>query len=180
MWALPSSLSISTSYRQQTFIPRKTLILTTTNVGPYRCLPVSSPASDPASSSKVPVGNYPVPVVKKRRRYRKMYPGESKGITEEMRFVAMRLRSSLNVADGSDSSHLNEIDKSENEMWIPTIEGFLKYLVDSKVVFDTLEGIIDRSDDVSCELFFSKMEKSLFFLSLNLECLLWFLYRCVF
>ncbi|KAK1575164.1 hypothetical protein Q3G72_003136 [Acer saccharum] len=31
------------------------------------------------------------PVLKKRKRYRKEYPGENEGITEEMRFVAMRL-----------------------------------------------------------------------------------------
>lgn len=95
------------------------------------------------------MGNFPGPMVKKRRRYRKMYPGESKGITEEMRFVAMRLRTGLNSAEYGGDDSLNEEDNSENETWIPTIEGFLKYLVDSKVVFDTLEGIIDRSDDVS-------------------------------
>ncbi|KAK3224039.1 hypothetical protein Dsin_011064 [Dipteronia sinensis] len=31
-------------------------------------------------------------LVKKRKRYRKEYPGENQGITEEMRFVAMILR----------------------------------------------------------------------------------------
>ncbi|PQQ21361.1 putative inactive heme oxygenase 2 chloroplastic [Prunus yedoensis var. nudiflora] len=72
-------------------------------------------------------------------RYRKQYPGESKGITEEMRFVAMRLQSDV---DG---------DGGEAETWRPSMEGFLKYLVDSKLVFDTVERIVDDSNDVACQ-----------------------------
>ncbi|KAJ8772889.1 hypothetical protein K2173_028066 [Erythroxylum novogranatense] len=118
------------------------------------------------------------PVVKKRRRYRKAYPGESKGITEEMRFVAMRLRN-INgkytyskTTVNSDNGSLDSEDKSvkqeqedvveeervedrnsDKASWFPSMEGFVKYMVDSKLVFDTVERIIDNSDDVSYAYF---------------------------
>ncbi|KAG5230955.1 inactive heme oxygenase [Salix suchowensis] len=121
------------------------------------------------------------PVMKKRKRYRKPYPGENKGITEEMRFVAMKLRNikgkhthkTVNSVDGDndDSSQYSENDSvsekeeeeeeeegnddndSDSDIWIPSMEGFVKYLVDSKLVFDTLERIVDKSDDVSYAYF---------------------------
>ncbi|KAH6755703.1 alpha/beta-Hydrolases superfamily protein [Perilla frutescens var. hirtella] len=75
-----------------------------------------------------PNGQTPPPVKRRRRRYRKQSPGESKGITEEMRFVN---------GDGG------------GETWQPSIEGFSKYLVDSKLVFSTVERIVDETTDVS-------------------------------
>lgn len=128
--------------------------------------------------------------MKKRKRYRKLYPGETEGITEEMRFVAMRLRnvggkythkvkrSSNSSGDsGSDSGSDDEVGNAVSgeeegggedvegglpsdggeggETWIPNLEGFVKYLVDSKLVFDTVERIVDESSDVACECFFS-------------------------
>lgn len=116
------------------------------------------------------------PVMKKRKRYRKPYPGENKGITEEMRFVAMKLRnikgkhthktvkSDDDDDDSCQDSENDSVSEKEEEgngdgdgdgdIWIPSMEGFVKYLVDSKLVFDTLERIVDKSDDVSCEFFF--------------------------
>ncbi|KAG4148068.1 hypothetical protein ERO13_D05G263500v2 [Gossypium hirsutum] len=118
-----------------------------------------------------------LPVKKKRKRYRKQYPGENEGITEEMRFVAMRLRnikgkkvSSDCVSDSEtdtentpsdqekeDDSETVKSDENggdgEAETWSPTMEGFLKYLVDSKFVFNTIERIIDESDDVAYAYF---------------------------
>ncbi|KAK8579988.1 hypothetical protein V6N12_070281 [Hibiscus sabdariffa] len=41
----------------------------------------------------------------------------------------------------------------EAETWSPSMEGFLKYLVDSKLVFNTLERIVDESDDVAYAYF---------------------------
>lgn len=114
---------------------------------------------------------------KKRKRYRKQYPGENEGITEEMRFVAMRLRnikgkkvSSDCVSDSEtdtentpsdqekeDDSETVKSDENggdgEAETWSPTMEGFLKYLVDSKFVFNTIERIVDESDDVAYAYF---------------------------
>ena len=80
------------------------------------------------------------PVVKKRKRYRKAYPGESRGLAEEMRFVAMRLRNDEKV---------REIE--EKETWKPSTQGFLKYLVDTNLVFETLENTVDQSEDVACK-----------------------------
>ncbi|XP_075082287.1 putative inactive heme oxygenase 2, chloroplastic [Nicotiana tabacum] len=106
------------------------------------------------------------PVKRKRRRYRKQYPGEKKGITEEMRFVAMKLRNSKGKNSSSESdngyeSASSEEDNNNNiggdggseETWQPSIEGFLKYLVDSKLVFTTIERIVDDSSDVSYAYF---------------------------
>lgn len=117
---------------------------------------------------------------RRRRRYRKQHPGEKNGITEEMRFVAMKLRNSskpkkskkriidsggkkeFESGSSNSSGHENggsvsdkegEKDNSGNqETWNPSIEGFLKYLVDSELVFSTIERIVDESHDVSCKL----------------------------
>lgn len=119
------------------------------------------------------------PVRRRRRRYRKLYPGEKKGITEEMRFVAMKLhkiskpkkskRSGKSSGGDKESENacLDENDKATSEQeeeidsgggngksWQPSMEGFLKYLVDSKLVFSTIERIVDESSDVSCKFMF--------------------------
>lgn len=110
------------------------------------------------------------PVIKKRKRYRKQYPGESVGITEEMRFVAMKLRnlkgkkypsSSANSdSDSKDSQESSNEDVKEEkskesfddgETWKPSMEGFVKFLVDSQLVFNTVERIVDESNDVACK-----------------------------
>ncbi|KAJ9186699.1 hypothetical protein P3X46_002244 [Hevea brasiliensis] len=116
-----------------------------------------------SSFSTTTTTNLGPPVIKKRKRYRKPYPGEKKGITEEMRFVAMRLRNlkgkytckSMNIDDDDDDSQNSQDEEKENsgegdgESWVPSMEGFIRYLVDSKLVFDTVERIVDKSDDVS-------------------------------
>ncbi|XP_057786293.1 probable inactive heme oxygenase 2, chloroplastic [Salvia miltiorrhiza] len=107
-----------------------------------------------------PNGQTPSPVKRRRRRYRKQYPGEVNGITEEMRFVAMKLRnngkpksrraSSVgSKRDGEDLKIESEKGGNNGEAWQPSIEGFMKYLVDTKLVFTTVERIVDESTDVS-------------------------------
>lgn len=129
-------------------------------------------------------------MVKKRKRYRKLYPGETEGIAEEMRFVAMRLRnvggrythkvkrsgngSGDSGSDAGNDGEVGDVVSGEGggegeedvegglssdgvesgETWIPSLEGFVNYLVDSKLVFDTIERIVDESSDVACECFF--------------------------
>ncbi|CAE6012408.1 unnamed protein product [Arabidopsis arenosa] len=97
---------------------------------------------------------------RKRTRYRKQYPGENIGITEEMRFVAMRLRNvngkKLDISgDKTEEEEEDDDDDDEvkEETWKPSKEGFLKYLVDSKLVFDTIERIVDESENVSYAYF---------------------------
>ena len=107
--------------------------------------------------------------------------GENKGINEEMRFVAMKLRNSgkpkkikkgrgnaesiKEVETGNSGEDQKDVSISEEkvekdddgsnaneDIWQPCLEGFLKYLVDSKLVFSTIERIVDESSDVSCKL----------------------------
>lgn len=122
-----------------------------------------------------PNGQSPPPVKRRRRRYRKQYPGEVKGITEEMRFVAMKLRNNGKSKSGKASAVVSESENREkreiesekeeensDETWQPSTEGFLKYLVDSKLVFTAVERIVDESTDVSCELIYIGCNYSIF------------------
>ncbi|KAL3839827.1 hypothetical protein ACJIZ3_024418 [Penstemon smallii] len=70
----------------------------------------------------------------------KRYPGESKGFVEEMRFVAMKLHTKDQAKEGEKESQGPPMAK-----WEPKIEGYLKFLVDSKLVFDTLERIVHKA-----------------------------------
>ncbi|CAI0558433.1 unnamed protein product [Linum tenue] len=130
-------------------------------------IPSSSSPAAGADAPSSPAMTVAPPVVRKRKRYRKPYPGEVKGITEEMRFVAMRLRNikgkythknktaSDSDSDGGESlsseegEGAGEGNEAESETWMPSMEGFVKYLVASKLVFNTVERILDKSDDVS-------------------------------
>ncbi|XP_020690987.1 probable inactive heme oxygenase 2, chloroplastic isoform X2 [Dendrobium catenatum] len=94
----------------------------------------SSSSTSTTSSTISPVGGGG----RKRVRNRKLNPGEKEGIVEEMRFVSMRLRTS----DANEAS-------ATTATWQPSMEGFLNYLVDSKLVFETLERIVEDSTDVT-------------------------------
>ncbi|WJX09419.1 inactive heme oxygenase 2 [Trifolium repens] len=88
----------------------------------------------------------PVALKKRNNRYRKLYPGETTGITEEMRFVAMRLRNDNNIT----TNYVVEDGEEElPDTWYPSMEGFTRFLVDNQLVFTTLERLIDDSDNVS-------------------------------
>ncbi|XP_062174124.1 probable inactive heme oxygenase 2, chloroplastic [Alnus glutinosa] len=130
-----------------------------------QCCSDSATAST-SSPSSLPPENAP-PVLRRRKRYRRQYPGESKGITEEMRFVAMRLRKADKSSnDDDDQDSFSEDDKEEEGnddvggggggggvTWQPIMDGFLKYLVDSKLVFNTVERIVDESSHVAYAYF---------------------------
>ncbi|KAL9242436.1 hypothetical protein vseg_016431 [Gypsophila vaccaria] len=62
------------------------------------------------------------------------------GFVEEMRGVAMKLHTKDQAKEGE------KVAKSAEEMspkkWDPTVEGYLRFLVDSKLVYDTLERIV--------------------------------------
>ncbi|KAF2312916.1 hypothetical protein GH714_042428 [Hevea brasiliensis] len=73
----------------------------------------------------------------------KRYPGEAKGFVEEMRFVAMKLHTREQAKEGE-----KEVEKPEERAvpkWEPSVEGYLRFLVDSKLVYDTLESIVDKA-----------------------------------
>ncbi|XP_058113249.1 heme oxygenase 1, chloroplastic-like [Magnolia sinica] len=71
---------------------------------------------------------------------KKRYPGEAKGFVEEMRFVAMKLHTRDQSKEGEKESDAPPIAK-----WEPSIDGYLRFLVDSKVVYDTLETIVEKA-----------------------------------
>lgn len=78
---------------------------------------------------------------------KKRYPGEGKGFVEEMRFVAMKLHTKDQSKEGEKEAQEKPLPK-----WEPTIDGYLKFLVDSKLVYDTLEKIVDKADFPECKL----------------------------
>jgi heme oxygenase (biliverdin-producing, ferredoxin) len=134
-------------------------------------LPLTAPR---CSTSPSPQGEEARP---KPRQYPRQYPGEAVGVAEEMRFVAMRLRipkrttikdkpgeeteaedagaggdgETSDEDDGVNKDHEEEEGDVEAGEWMPSMEGFVKYLVDSKLVFDTIERIVAESTDVACE-----------------------------
>ncbi|XWS72924.1 hypothetical protein CRYUN_Cryun02cG0081300 [Craigia yunnanensis] len=73
----------------------------------------------------------------------KRYPGEAKGFVEEMRFVAMKLHTREQAKEGE--KEVKEPEERPVRKWEPSVDGYLKFLVDSKLVYDTLEGIIDKA-----------------------------------
>lgn len=77
---------------------------------------------------------------------KKRYPGEAKGFVEEMRFVAMKLHTRDQAKEGEKEPQGQPVAK-----WEPTVEGYLKFLVDSKLVYDTLETIVGRASFPECE-----------------------------
>ncbi|KAL8058833.1 hypothetical protein ABFX02_03G046900 [Erythranthe guttata] len=120
----------------------------------------SSSEYEEGEAPRTAINGHPAPPLRRRlRRYRKQYPGEMKGVAEEMRFVAMKLgkyrknkRKDTNGEDCGENGDKNSEKKNEDEdgeKWQPTMEGFLKYLVDSRLVFSTVERIVDQSADVS-------------------------------
>ncbi|GFZ20877.1 plant heme oxygenase (decyclizing) family protein [Actinidia rufa] len=74
------------------------------------------------------------------------YPGEAKGFVEEMRFVAMKLHTRDQAKEGEKESEGPPVSK-----WDPTVDGYLRFLVDSKLVYDTLEGIVKKAAFPECE-----------------------------
>lgn len=71
---------------------------------------------------------------------KKRYPGEKKGFVEEMRFVAMKLHTKDQAKEGEKKADVQPIMK-----WEPSVQGYLRFLVDSKLVYDTLETIVQKA-----------------------------------
>ncbi|XP_078432390.1 heme oxygenase 1, chloroplastic-like [Wolffia australiana] len=71
---------------------------------------------------------------------KKRYPGEAKGFVEEMRFVAMRLHTKDQAKEGEKQANPQPIAK-----WQPSVEGYLRFLVDNKLVYDTLDSILAKA-----------------------------------
>ncbi|KAI4376665.1 hypothetical protein MLD38_014403 [Melastoma candidum] len=76
-------------------------------------------------------------------KQKKRYPGEAKGFVEEMRFVAMKLHTREQAKEGE--KEVKSPEENSVMKWEPTVEGYLRFLVDSKLVYDTLERIVDNA-----------------------------------
>ncbi|KAK1420978.1 hypothetical protein QVD17_22989 [Tagetes erecta] len=64
----------------------------------------------------------------------------SGGFVDEMRSVAMKLHTKDQAKEGEQETQGKPWPK-----WEPTIEGYLKFLVDSKLVYDTLDNILHQA-----------------------------------
>ncbi|TXG61262.1 hypothetical protein EZV62_012625 [Acer yangbiense] len=74
---------------------------------------------------------------------KRRYPGEAKGFVEEMRFVAMKLHSKDQAREGE--KEVKEPEERPVTKWDPSVDGYLRFLVDSKLVYDTLEDIVQKA-----------------------------------
>ena len=74
------------------------------------------------------------------------YPGEDKGFVEEMRFVAMKLHRKDQSSEGEKEASDVPLPK-----WEPSIQGYIKFLVDSRAVYETLENIVHEAPHPSCK-----------------------------
>jgi heme oxygenase (biliverdin-producing, ferredoxin) len=70
----------------------------------------------------------------------------SKPFVEEMRAVAMKLHTKDQAREGEKEPQAPPVAK-----WEPSVEGYLRFLVDSKLVFQTLEAIVERAAVPWCE-----------------------------
>ncbi|XP_047073634.1 heme oxygenase 1, chloroplastic-like [Lolium rigidum] len=64
-----------------------------------------------------------------------------KTFVEEMRAVAMRMHTKDQAREGEKEAHKYSVNLERE----PTVEGYVQFLVDSKLVFQTLEAIVDRA-----------------------------------
>ncbi|KAL3147622.1 Heme oxygenase 1 [Trebouxia sp. C0009 RCD-2024] len=71
----------------------------------------------------------------------KARPGEKKGFVEEMRFVAMK----LHTKDQAPKEGGKAAAPQPFQKWQPTREGYLKFLVESKLVYDALEQVVQEA-----------------------------------
>lgn len=74
------------------------------------------------------------------------YPGENKGFVEEMRFVAMKLHTKDQSKEGEKQAEVQPVAK-----WEPSMDGYIKFLVDSKKVYDVMETIVAKASHPSCK-----------------------------
>eukprot|EP00897_Mesotaenium_endlicherianum_P008828 jgi/Mesen1/7974/ME000422S07127 len=64
-------------------------------------------------------------------------PGEHKGFVEEMRIRAMKLHTKDQSKEGEAAAKAKPLAK-----WEPSREGYLRFLVDSKLVYDAMEAVV--------------------------------------
>lgn len=70
-------------------------------------------------------------------------PGSHKGFVEEMRFVAMR----LHTRDQAPKEGKQEESALPIQEWRPSLDDYLQFLVDSKLIYDFMEATVAESED---------------------------------
>ncbi|XP_029118908.1 heme oxygenase 1, chloroplastic isoform X2 [Elaeis guineensis] len=73
-------------------------------------------------------------------RKKRSSSSSEKGFVEEMRAVAMKLHTRDQAKEGE-----KEPDAPPVAKWEPSLQGYLRFLVDSKLVYDTLETIVRKA-----------------------------------
>uniref|UniRef100_A0A2P2P1W5 heme oxygenase (biliverdin-producing) n=1 Tax=Rhizophora mucronata TaxID=61149 RepID=A0A2P2P1W5_RHIMU len=73
---------------------------------------------------------------------KKRHPRDTKGFVEEMRSVAMKLHTREQAKEGE--KEVKQPEERAVPTWEPTVDGYLRFLVDSKLVYDTLEEIVQK------------------------------------
>ncbi|CAK8569536.1 unnamed protein product [Lathyrus sativus] len=155
--AKPTQLQPWLQFPPSTTLPKRTTFNTTRTIvlNTTRTIALNTTIDDTNNTTIDDTNNtassYPQKP-KRRNPNRKLYPGEITGITEEMRFVAMRLRSDKTNTTVSTSKTTSTEQHDEEQIpdtWQPSMLGFTRFLVDNQHVFSTLERIIDHSDNDS-------------------------------
>ena len=72
--------------------------------------------------------------------------GAVKTFVEEMRATAMRLHTKDQAGEGEKELKGPSLHEQE-----PNLEAYLRFLVDSKLIFQTLENIVNRAAVPCCE-----------------------------
>ncbi|MCL7046989.1 hypothetical protein MKW94_026242 [Papaver nudicaule] len=85
----------------------------------------------------------------------KMHQIEEKEFVEEMRGVAMKLHTKDQAKEGE-----KEPQGQPWRKWEPSIEGYLQFLVDNKLVYDTLEDTIVNSSSLYGDFMNTGLERS--------------------
>lgn len=136
------------SQSQSLFNKAQFKFLTNPNLG-SDFLPKKFSVSFPKMTTRIPMKAAGVVSATTAEMPKKRYPGEAKGFVEEMRFVAMKLHTRDQAKEGEKEAR--EPQERSVAKWDPTVDGYLRFLVDSKLVYDTLEGIIEKAPFPSCE-----------------------------
>ncbi|KAM1333280.1 hypothetical protein ACFX15_008854 [Malus domestica] len=82
----------------------------------------------------------PVQVTGNLLKMKKRHLLKTKGFIKEMRLVAMKLY----IRDQANKGEKDWLEWSMAK-WDPTVDGYLKFLVDRKLVYDMLEGIVEKA-----------------------------------
>ena len=69
-------------------------------------------------------------------------PGEKKGFVEEMRFLAMKLHTREQAPKEGEKKPEPKPEQQPMQKWEPTKEKYLKFLVESKAMYEAMEEIV--------------------------------------